>query len=61
MDQLYLIPLIILAFIVLYLIFGSFFTVSTSQVAVITRFGKFLRIAEPGLNWKRPFFDSVAG
>jgi len=28
---------------------------------VITRFGKFLRVAEPGLNWKRPFFDSVTG
>ena len=47
MDALYLIPLLILAFILLYLIFGSFFTVSTSQVAVITRFGKFLRVAEP--------------
>jgi regulator of protease activity HflC (stomatin/prohibitin superfamily) len=41
--------------------FLSFFTVSTAQVAVITRFGKFLRIAEPGLNWKWPFIDSVAG
>jgi regulator of protease activity HflC (stomatin/prohibitin superfamily) len=61
MDQLYLIPLGIVAIIVLYLIFGSFFTVSTAQVAVITRFGKFLRVAEAGLNWKRPFLDSVAG
>ena len=61
MDQLYLIPLVILALVVLYLIFASFFTVNTAQVAVITRFGKFLRVAEPGLNWKRPFFDSVAG
>jgi regulator of protease activity HflC (stomatin/prohibitin superfamily) len=61
MEQLYLIPLVILGFILLYVIFGSFFTVSTSQVAVLTRFGKFLRVAEPGLNWKRPFTDSVAG
>src|SRR6266404_3103168 len=45
----------------LYVIFGSFFTVETAEVAVITRFGKFLRIAEAGLNWKRPFFDSVTG
>jgi regulator of protease activity HflC (stomatin/prohibitin superfamily) len=28
---------------------------------IITRFGKFLRVAEPGLNWKWPFIDSVAG
>ena len=61
MDTLYLIPLAILALILLYLILASFFTVNTAQVAVITRFGKFLRVADPGLNWKRPFFDSVAG
>src|SRR6202522_3952697 len=46
---------------VLYVIFGSFFTVSTAQVAIVTRFGKFLRVAEAGLNWKMPYFDSVAG
>jgi regulator of protease activity HflC (stomatin/prohibitin superfamily) len=46
---------------VLSLILGSFFTVSTAQVAIITRFGKFLRVAQPGLNWKMPYFDSVAG
>jgi regulator of protease activity HflC (stomatin/prohibitin superfamily) len=40
---------------------SSFFTVNTAQMAVITRFGKFLRIAEPGLNWKVPFIDHVAG
>ena len=51
----------ILAFIVLSTILGSFFTVNTAQVAVITRFGRFLRVANPGLNWKWPFIDSVAG
>jgi regulator of protease activity HflC (stomatin/prohibitin superfamily) len=51
----------IVAFFVLSTILGSFFTVNTAQVAVITRFGKFLRVAEPGLNWKWPFIDSVAG
>jgi regulator of protease activity HflC (stomatin/prohibitin superfamily) len=58
---LFLIPVVLISFILLGIIFGSFFTVSTAQVAVITRFGKFLRVAEPGLNWKRPFVDSVAG
>jgi regulator of protease activity HflC (stomatin/prohibitin superfamily) len=61
MDLPYLIALVVVVFVLLYLILGSFFTVSTAEVAVITRFGKFLRVAEPGLNWKRPFFDSVAG
>jgi regulator of protease activity HflC (stomatin/prohibitin superfamily) len=60
-TQIYLILLAIVAFMGLYVIFGSFFTVNTAEVAVITRFGKFLRIAEAGLNWKSPFFDSVAG
>ena len=50
-----------LAFIALCAALGSFFTVKTAQVAVITRFGKFLRVADPGLNWKWPFIDSVSG
>jgi regulator of protease activity HflC (stomatin/prohibitin superfamily) len=61
MDLLVLIPLAILAIIVLSLILGSFFTVRTAEVAVLTRFGKFLRVAEAGLNWKLPYFDSIAG
>src|SRR6204780_1848934 len=61
MDQLYWLPLVIAALFVLYLVLASFFTVRTAEVAVITRFGKFLRVAEPGLNWKRPFFDTVTG
>jgi regulator of protease activity HflC (stomatin/prohibitin superfamily) len=43
------------------MILGSFFTVNTAEVAVVTRFSRFLRIAQPGLNWKVPFFDTVAG
>ena len=56
--------LVLLAFVVIFvlsLILGSFFTVRTAEVAIITRFGKFLRVAEPGLNWKVPYFDAVAG
>ncbi|MGD0832503.1 MAG: SPFH domain-containing protein [Terracidiphilus sp.] len=61
MDPLFLIPVGLLVLIVLIVLLSSFFTVNTAEVAVITRFGKFLRVADPGLNWKRPFFDSVAG
>ena len=61
MDALFLVILAIAALIALTLVLGSFFTVNTAQVAVVTRFGKFLRIAEPGLNWKMPYLDSVAG
>jgi regulator of protease activity HflC (stomatin/prohibitin superfamily) len=48
-------------FIVLIVCLLSFFTVNTAQAAVITRFGRFMRVAEPGLNWKWPFIDRVAG
>ena len=61
MDLVFLIPVAVVAIFALSLVLGSFFTVSTAQVAVITRFGKFLRVAEPGLNWKMPYFDTVAG
>ena len=65
MDSTYLIflgaaALIVLIF-VLSIVFGSFFTVNTAEVAVVTRFGKFLRVADPGLNWKVPFFDTISG
>ncbi len=61
MDMLVLIPLAVFVIFGLSLVLGSFFTVNTAQVAIITRFGKFLRAADPGLNWKMPYFDSVAG
>src|ERR1017187_9717736 len=62
MDPMFLlIPVAVVALIFLIVILSSFFTVNTAEVAVITRFGRFLRVADPGLNWKRPFFDSVAG
>jgi regulator of protease activity HflC (stomatin/prohibitin superfamily) len=50
--------LIIMAF---YVVMASVFTVSTAQVAIITRFGKFRKVAEAGLNWKVPLIDRVAG
>jgi regulator of protease activity HflC (stomatin/prohibitin superfamily) len=61
MDVLSIAVVGILVFLALSTILGSFFTVNTAQVAIITRFGKFLRVAEAGLNWKTPFIDIVAG
>jgi regulator of protease activity HflC (stomatin/prohibitin superfamily) len=40
-------------------VFGSFFTVETAQVAIVQRLGKFARLAGPGLNWKTPFLEAV--
>src|ERR1700735_5136449 len=64
MDAMNAVGLILVAgagLVLLILLLSSFFTVRTAEVAVITRFGKFLRVAEPGLNWKRPFLDTVSG
>src|SRR3954447_24355259 len=43
------------------LMFGPFFTVNTQSAAIIQRFGKFARVAEPGLNFKTPFIEVIAG
>ena len=48
-------------FFVLVTFLGSFFTVQTAQAAVITRFGRYVRVAQAGLNWKLPFIESVDG
>ena len=53
--------LVILAILLLFAIFGSFFTVRTAEVAVIVRFGRFVRVAQPGLNWKIPYIEGVQG
>ena len=50
----------VFAAIVAIMVLGSFFTVHTAEAAIITRFGKFLRVAQPGLGWKWPIVDSVA-
>jgi regulator of protease activity HflC (stomatin/prohibitin superfamily) len=44
---------------VLGLVFASFFTVETAQVAIVQRLGKFARVAGPGLNWKTPLIETV--
>jgi regulator of protease activity HflC (stomatin/prohibitin superfamily) len=38
----------------------SVFTVEQQKIAIIERFGKFVRIANPGLHFKIPFFERVA-
>ena len=38
-----------------------FFTVEQNQRAVVERFGKFVRVAGPGLQMKTPFVQRVAG
>jgi regulator of protease activity HflC (stomatin/prohibitin superfamily) len=39
--------------------FKSFFTIEQAHAGVVQRLGKFLRIAQPGLNFKMPYLDVV--
>jgi regulator of protease activity HflC (stomatin/prohibitin superfamily) len=62
MDTSSFVVLIVLGFacvVALSIILGSFFTVETSQVAIVQRLGKFARVAGPGLNWKTPYLEAV--
>jgi regulator of protease activity HflC (stomatin/prohibitin superfamily) len=57
--MLVLILAIIVAFVVLGALLGSFFTINTAERGVVERFNKFSRIAGPGLSLKVPFAESV--
>jgi len=58
-ESLSLIFLFFIGLFVLMIIGGSFFTVNTAERAVVERFNKFDRVAEPGLAFKLPFIESV--
>jgi regulator of protease activity HflC (stomatin/prohibitin superfamily) len=53
------IPLLIVGFIVLIILFTSFVTVKQGTIAVVTVFGKYRRILAPGLNFKIPLIEQV--
>lgn len=58
------IPLIVLAVIVVAIVttlWQIFFAVEQQSAGIVERFGKFHKIASPGLNVKVPFIDRVAG
>ena len=56
-------PLIILAILGAILMFltSGLFVVKQQTVAVVERFGKFKRVHGPGLHWRIPFVDQLAG
>ena len=51
----------VILFFVLVAVLSSFYTVQTAEAAIITRLGRYLRSAAPGLGWKVPFIDKVQG
>lgn len=53
------IPVLILVFIGLVILFTSFVTVKQGTIAVVTVFGKYRRILLPGLNFKMPLVEQI--
>jgi membrane protease subunit HflK len=51
--------IIILAVIAFQVIYSSFYTIEPGQRGVILRFGKYAKLASPGLNFKLPLIDDV--
>lgn len=51
----------VLLLIVIVLMFGPVFTVDQQTAAVVQRFGKFARVALPGLNFRIPLIETIAG
>ncbi len=49
-----LLPKLIGAVVLLILIFSSFYSVGTDEIAVVQRFGKYVRTTKPGLHFKLP-------
>ncbi|MCK8221970.1 SPFH domain-containing protein, partial [Erwinia amylovora] len=38
---------------------SGFYTIKEAERGVVTRYGKFSHLVEPGLNWKPTFIDRV--
>jgi membrane protease subunit HflK len=50
---------IIIGIILLIILFGAFFQIKPEELGVVTRYGKYSRTVEPGLNLKIPFVERV--
>src|ERR1700722_5096497 len=50
---------IVVGFILLIGLFSGFFTVQQQSRAIVERFGRYLKTAKPGLNFKVPYIDYV--
>ena len=52
--------IIVAAIVVLFLLPMTLFTVRQQTASAVERFGRFVRMASPGLNWKIPLVETVA-
>lgn len=59
MSLVLIIGIAVVAVIALIIVFSSFFTVRTQTASIIESYGKFSRVAGPGLNFKIPFVETA--
>ena len=59
MDVLIVVLICVAAFFALTVVLGSYFTVQQQSRAIVERFGKYVRTADPGLNFKIPYIESI--
>jgi len=50
---------LLLAFVVLILLYGSFYQIEAEEVGIVLRFGKYVRKTEPGLRLQFPLIERV--
>ncbi|MEO6682141.1 MAG: FtsH protease activity modulator HflK [Ginsengibacter sp.] len=53
------IKIVLLGILALLLLSGGFFQIKPEELGVVTRFGKFSRTVEPGLNFKIPLMETI--
>lgn len=53
--------LVSIGVVILLVVLFSFFIVEQQSMAIIEQFGKFVRVARPGLNLKMPLVETIAG
>ena len=51
--------IVIAGIVVLIVLFGGFFQIKPEELGVVTRYGKFSRTVEPGLNFKIPMLETI--
>ena len=59
MDMIVAVLIGFVGFLIIATLLGSFFTVKQQSRAIVERFGRYVRTANPGLNVKIPFIDHV--
>jgi regulator of protease activity HflC (stomatin/prohibitin superfamily) len=59
--EIFIAGLVAIGILILILVLSSLFIVDQQSAAIIERFGRFLRIAQAGLNIKIPFVDRIQG